>query len=649
MTNRTRQSGSSDLSAFVSQQFPERGIRPDDVIVESWLRSVREYRINPDSHGVQNVLTAQEIRAHLVEHQQYLDIACQAVTGLGQRVAKAGFAVLLSDEKGVTLDTRLPGQDELYTRSGLLVGSCWDESLVGTNGIGTTLVAARPLTIHRQEHFLTDNFRLSCSVSPIFDAQNRLRGCLNATCLNSNGPKELQHLTLHLVTMYARLIENAHFHQLYRKGMTLTIKPRDVIPDLVNEQLLALDENGRVIGANRAAFIAHDAVDHELLGCSIESVLSVSVSELLTLANGGAKEVLLRGPDGVGILEVSLRAPVVTQAPAVSKVLKPTAHNAHPDLDQLSGADPVLQKAVGRIRKVIDKDIAILLTGETGTGKEAFSRAIHEASRRRSGPFVALNCASIPESLIESELFGYRGGSFTGANKKGMKGKLELANGGTLFLDEIGDMPAHLQTRLLRVLAEREIHPLGAEAPIALDVQVISATHQDLSSMLVSKQFREDLFYRLSGMTLRLPALRERADCQQLIADMLKALPGSDQFQLSGEASRLLLGYAWPGNIRQLLSALRYAAAMAEDGYIDIDCLPGEVQAGAAGALAAKVVENAERAGPQLEVAEPQQLYAMLRQHRWNISSAAQAIGISRSTLYRKMKLYGIVQPNEQF
>jgi transcriptional regulator of acetoin/glycerol metabolism len=300
---------------------------------------------------------------------------------------------------------------------------------------------------------------------------------------------------------------------------------------------------------------------------------------------------------------------------------------------------------------VIDKGIPILITGETGTGKEAFARAIHQASLRRKGPFVALNCAAIPESLIESELFGYRAGSFTGADKKGMKGKLELANGGTLFLDEIGDMPAHLQTRLLRVLAEREISPIGAAAPVALDVQVVSATHQNLADMISTKQFREDLFYRLSGMTLHLPALRERSDRAELLDELLAAQPGAAGLRLDNEARARLLAHPWPGNIRQLLNGLRYAVALAEDGVIDSDCLPAELQGVIAPlplALSPEVPPSSNLA-EQLGSDEARHLYATLRQHQWNITATADSFGISRSTLYRKMKKHGIVQPNEVF
>lgn len=627
-----------ELAAFIDCHFAGRGLAPETVIAESWYRSINQHHLDPELRPVDNVLSAAEIRQHQAQHEAYLSIAGQGVNGLALRVVDAGFAVLLSDANGITLDARLPADQARYSRAGLIIGARWDESIAGTNGIGTALASEQALTIHRQEHFLAANARLSCSVAPIFDAHNQLLGCLNATNLHNEGPKQAQHLTLQLVTLYARLIENTHFRQRYRDRLTLALKPRDDITDLANEQLLALDEGGRVIGANRAAFLAYPGT---LLGLRIDQLLPASIDELLDLTRGGARGTQLRDSRSAHIIEVGLRVP----AGYGQRLPAPQPHTApsHPSLEQLAGGDTRLQQGVQRLRKVLDKDICILLTGETGTGKEAFARAVHQASQRHRGPFVALNCAAIPESLIESELFGYRSGSFTGANRKGMKGKLELANGGTLFLDEIGDMPAHLQTRLLRVLAERELQPLGAEVAVALDIQVVSATHQDLAAMIAAKRFREDLYYRLCGMRMHLPALRDRSDRSALIERLLTGIPQAAGLKLAEPVRHCLSEYGWPGNVRQLLNTLRYAAALAENGIIDMACLPEELLSPAASPAAqARPV----RLGEQLGDAEAQHLLAVLRRERWNISAAAQAAGVSRSTLYRKMKRHGIEQPN---
>ncbi|MFJ4347751.1 sigma-54-dependent Fis family transcriptional regulator [Pseudomonas sp. NPDC089401] len=627
------QTRARELAAFVDCHFRDRGPMPETLIAESWYRSITQHRLDPERRHLDNILSAAEIRQHQAQHEAYLAIASQGVSGLARRVVDAGFAVLLSDADGITLDARLPADAQRYTRSGLVVGARWDEAIAGTNGIGTALAAQQALTIHRQEHFLAANARLSCSVSPIFDAHNQLLGCLNATCLYNDGPKQAQHLTLHLVSLYARLIENSHFRQRYRDRLTLALKPCDGFADLAAEQLLALDEAGRVIGANRAAFLAQGDT---VLGQRIDRLLDADIDRLLDLTQGGARGTHLRSHDQRHLLEVGLRVPAGYRQPAQAP--HTPVRGEHPGLEQLAGQDPQLQQGVRRLRKVLDKDIAILLNGETGTGKEAFARALHQASRRRGEPFVALNCAAIPESLIESELFGYRAGSFTGASRKGMKGKLEQANGGTLFLDEIGDMPAHLQTRLLRVLAERELVPLGAERPVRLDVQVISATHQDLPAMIAQQRFREDLYYRLCGLRMRLPALRERSDRRELIEALLAGLSG--ELRLSDDARHCLLSHAWPGNVRQLLNALRQAVALAEGGVIELADLPEEL-------LERVAVASPLALEQQVGDVEARHLLEVLRRERWNMSAAAEAAGISRSTLYRKMKRYGIVQPNQ--
>ncbi|MFF6563560.1 sigma-54-dependent transcriptional regulator EatR, partial [Pseudomonas aeruginosa] len=230
-----------------------------------------------------------------------------------------------------------------------------------------------------------------------------------------------------------------------------------------------------------------------------------------------------------------------------------------------------------RALKVYARDVPLLLNGETGSGKEAFAKAVHLAGPRAEQAFVALNCAAIPETLIESELFGYRGGSFTGARKEGMRGKLQQADGGTLFLDEIGDMPLALQTRLLRVLEERRVVPLGGE-PEDVDVRLISATHRDLAGLVADGRFREDLYYRLNGMVVSLPPLRERSDREELLDYLLAEEARGQRIQLDGEVRQGLLAYRWPGNVRQMRTVLRTLVALCEDGRVGLRDLPADIR-----------------------------------------------------------------------
>jgi sigma-54 dependent transcriptional regulator, acetoin dehydrogenase operon transcriptional activator AcoR len=291
----------------------------------------------------------------------------------------------------------------------------------------------------------------------------------------------------------------------------------------------------------------------------------------------------------------------------------------------------------------------VLLCGETGAGKEVFARAVHAASPHAGGAFVAVNCASLPESLIEAELFGYRAGAFTGAQRAGRRGKIVQADGGTLFLDEIADMPLELQARLLRVLDEREVTPLGTEDTLAVDFQLISASHENLQARVREGRFREDLYYRLAGIELVLPPLRKRSDRIELITSMLASETGGASV-LSAEAQQLLLDHPWPGNMRELRHVLRTGAALADGKPITCEHLPSLSPAPAP--LPAPAPNPLRCAGAELgavdEVALPVKLnpiqanerkvlLQLLEQQRWNVSNVAKALDVSRNTLYRKL------------
>ncbi len=302
-------------------------------------------------------------------------------------------------------------------------------------------------------------------------------------------------------------------------------------------------------------------------------------------------------------------------------------------------------------RQLFAKQVPILLHGATGTGKEAFAKSLHRGSLWSDKPFVTVNCAAIPESLIESELFGYTRGAFTGAAKEGRVGKILQSNGGTLFLDEIGDMPLMLQTRLLRVIEEREVVPLGSEQAIPVNLHVISATHRDVLQMIQNNEFREDLYYRLNGVTLHLPLLRDRGDKADLIRALLREEnAGQDGIKIDEDAFRKLMHYSWPGNIRQLRNVLRTAAALCRDGIIRASNLPQEIldtEPRPAPLIAAnsEPVAAAAESSPSaaLREAECAALLRELERMRWNISRTAQTLGISRNTLYRKIHKHRIL------
>ena len=319
-----------------------------------------------------------------------------------------------------------------------------------------------------------------------------------------------------------------------------------------------------------------------------------------------------------------------------------------------------------KIRRVLNRDIPILVLGETGTGKELLARAIHCDSARAKQPFVAVNCASIPDTLIEAELFGYEDGAFTGARRKGQVGKIVQANGGTLFLDEIGDMPLALQAHLLRVLQERQVTPLGSTKSVAVDVSIICATHRNLREMIEGKQFREDLFYRLNGLAVRLPGLRERSDLAALVQRILDRENPNRRLRLAPEVVRLFQHYHWPGNVRQLFNVLRTASVMAanepvittehlSDDFLEDarSRLPPEAAAPPepaptppaatvstgpapqAPAAPAAVQANNTRSLEELEI---EAIRHALDAAGGNISEASKRLGVSRNTIYRKLR-----------
>ncbi|WP_240493480.1 sigma-54-dependent Fis family transcriptional regulator [Pandoraea sp. ISTKB] len=376
------------------------------------------------------------------------------------------------------------------------------------------------------------------------------------------------------------------------------------------------------------------------------------------------------------IVRVPAAAPA-RPAPMHARHLRPD----YLDIDDLCGTDARMRDLLARGKRFVDRGLPVLILGETGTGKEFLARALHAYSERRAQAFVAINTASLPEHLVESELFGYQRGAFSGALPGGMKGKLQQADGGTLFLDEIGDMPHALQTRLLRVLSEREVTPLGASQPVPVDVQLICATHQDLASAVAQGTFREDLYYRIAVGVLTLPTLRERDDKTELIARMLcDEWPGLrvDQAlsRVSPDALSRLLSHQWPGNLRQMRAALRYACAVMGEDVLCVSDLPPEcLQAGALHSATsmrmtqalsrddvlrtkelgegkdAKEVSAASKAValPAESLthdahhdAERERILHALAQHRWNISAAARTLGFCRASLYRKLKQLSI-------
>ncbi|CAG1019582.1 Acetoin catabolism regulatory protein [Burkholderiaceae bacterium] len=365
-------------------------------------------------------------------------------------------------------------------------------------------------------------------------------------------------------------------------------------------------------------------------------------------------------------IENALARPVAAPAPENDRAHHP-GRNWPLETDPFSAVelgDPTIETITARLRRAARSNIPILFNGETGTGKEVFARTVHEASLRRDQPFVAVNCASIPESLIESVLFGHCGGAFTGASSRGSPGLVRQADKGTLFLDEIGDMPLNLQSSLLRVLAEGEITPLGAQKAVRIDIRVLCATHRDLIALVRQGRFREDLLFRLRGLAVTLPPLRLRSDMRALIAKLVRreSLQAGHPISIGEDAVSLLLSLDWPGNIRELKQVLGAAISMSDDHRVtarDIEDSLHGIGTGIGAGTCGHAPANAHTPAPQMpappmhhggvppgEDNEREELLRLLRRHRWNISRAAHETNAARTTIYRRMSRLQIVPPH---
>ena len=645
------------------------------VFQKSWSRCMKQHGLDPARPTPARILPSGQLREHQQRMEGFLRVARAGMEDMYRRVADLGYMLLLTDADGVTVDyIGNPATEPLLKAAGLYLGADWNEAHAGTCGVGTCLIEQTPITCHQTEHFDATHIALTCTSAPLFAPDGQLLGALDVSALRSPEARESQHLILQMTKMYAQTIEDANFVRHFARHWILRLGKSAGLVDVSSEVMLALDEHGMIVGANTGARRrlghggAQRATDSQLVGLNLSEVLDTPVDAIWALGRGGAGElrsiwshqrehfypalVPPRGRNAGGAEAVTSAAPPArTRSPALAAPAG-TAGTADGPLDGLAGSDPAMQRLISQAKRLVDRGVNLLIQGETGSGKEVLARALHGHSQRAAKPFVAVNCASIPESLIESELFGYTPGTFTGGRSKGMKGLIAQSDEGTLFLDEIGDMPLHLQTRLLRVLAESEVLPLGADQPIPVKLNVIAASHRDLRRSVEQGHFREDLFFRLAGTTLRLPPLREREDKLFLIEtifDEEARAQGLAQAQLGAEAVAALLRHRWPGNVRELRNALRFAVALSGEAPVTLDDLPGEVREAeaAAGASAPPMRRSAEPPTESEDLSGAgQPLLQALRRHKWCVTSAAQELGICRATVYRQMKRHGITPPN---
>lgn len=653
----------SRFTAFARPDNPpiNVSIDADDVIIErSRQRSISLYQLDPGRCDPPRVLPVSAVREHRTPIEPLLAVAQSGTESLFMQIRDAGYVVLLTDAQGVTVDfIHNPVIDRDLRRAGLYLGSCWSEDKEGTCAVGLATTERQPITVHQTEHFRALNHALTCSAAPILAPNGELLAVLDASALQSPGDKRSQHLVLQMVKHTARMVENANFLRQYERLLVLRISSRREFMEVATEGLIALDEGGHIVAANQRFLQDVGATPASFAQAHVEDVFGIRFDALEALAQSTLDPFALRllhsGSQCFALARNPRRHPLANRSEPIRTPQRADSSSAA--LRRLAGDDTRMERNVQQALRVLGKGLPVLLHGESGTGKEAFAKAMHEASERAAQAFVALNCAAIPEALIESELFGYRHGAFTGARSKGVRGQILLAHKGTLFLDEIGDMPLALQTRLLRVLAEREVMPLGAEQPTPVDLQVICATHRDLGDLVASGAFRLDLYYRLAGFTLALPALRDRLDKESLIQAVLHAEAsdlGSCTPGFSADVLPLLAGYAWPGNIRQLKNTLRAALALSGGETIGVQHLPAEITGTICTALppprllSLGIDPGVPTYAPSTPESARDVLLRALRQYQWNVTETARSLGMCRATVYRRMQRYGIVSPNQR-
>ncbi len=571
----------------------------------SWLRS--------EQAGLKQRRLPEDVRvnsATLKDRRHQLNFLLDAVKQFAlplfnQMYAHSNSRLILTDADGVIIGSwGKPRFREKLTEIALSSGACWQEKLKGTNAIGTALIEAKPVSVIGDQHFIQQHRFISCSANPIFDHLGRLLGVLDITSEQEKHALSTQVLVQNMV----QLVENQMLNQIPSGHIRVDLA--------CDKNLLNSGWQGIIIANEAGEILAHNQVASQLLDRS--TVVGQSLEEILA--------------------HQSSDQPIVFRTEPLSKTkIQSRSITASNDLHY---GDSKVEHCWQQANRVIDKDISLLILGETGVGKNEFVKALHKNSQRKSGPLVAVNCGALPKDLIESELFGYVAGAFTGANSKGYQGKIRQAHKGTLFLDEIADLPLAAQSRLLHVLQDKTVLPVGSNQSVQVDLQIIAATHKDLEALVEQGEFRQDLYYRLNGLIIELPRLEERDDKQKLIESLHRRHAEPNQ-QLCPHLLSLLLSYSWPGNLRELDSLIKVSALMAQgEAMLELAHVPTH--------LSKKLSQMQQQASAEpttdIRTTVEDKLVKTYQANQGNISKTSRMLGVSRNTIYRKLKSMGMIK-----
>jgi transcriptional regulator of acetoin/glycerol metabolism len=641
------------------EAFQKDGIMPainiHPKVLESWIRS-RNAGVIP-ARVDKTLLPPEEVQKRITARKNFFDMASLILAGIYRFTIGSGFIAVVFDEDGYVLS--VTGDEEVMLiakANGLAEGCNRSETNIGTNGIGTSLVIGDAIKISGEEHYFPLHYNWTCSGAPIFDPDRHIIGGI---CIIGPMPKVHLH-TLGMAATAAKattqLLLMQHAYNKLNRMQQSTYTMISAWPSGV----MLVDKNLRIICANRGAA--------QLLGKRIEQFEDHALQEFMpdTIFSFDERGCIRDRPITLEIgrktVHFSLSVEITdandyvlffekaeTLHKRVSRIIGSEARFV---LDDIMGDSAIMVEAVRMAKLAAQNNANVFLKGESGTGKEMFAQAIHNASNKRDGPFVAINCGAIPKSLVESELFGYEGGAFTDARRDGCPGKFELANGGTIFLDEIGDMSFDVQANLLRVLQSREVCRLGSSRTTKIDVRVIAATHQNVEEKILHNEFRNDLYYRLNVFDISIPALRERQEDIILLAEYFlykyAGKVGNRNYGFSPEAVLVLTRYSWPGNVRELENVVERAIYVSPHGLIEPQHLsiwdkkdkeyPGMLQPLPVSVNQTKMAEF----NIVPHESDRERVENALYSTGFKVKQAAELLGISRRTLYRKMSSYGI-------
>ncbi|EHQ88642.1 sigma-54-dependent Fis family transcriptional regulator [Desulfosporosinus youngiae] len=609
---------------FIDGESVESEVTPS--IYRSWQRSL-EYRVDHTLISNQDILSTSRLRERREAQESLIRAGKPVLPYIFSLLGNANYTVLLGDKDGYIIEAM--GDAPFMSKAqkvNLSPGASWREEIRGTNAIGTSLQDNNPISVYGWEHFIQDNHFLACWAAPIQNSEGSPLGILDISGEASQDREKILGIAMmgaSMIQQNLRLLELEKQLKFYQEGAKLA-------SSLLQQGFISIDHNGIITYIN--------ALGAALLGRKQEDIIGGLAGDIFSSPKGwmlSEHSLDLRIKDGGGKgISSHLKRVVNEEGESLGAVGTLQITQESPSHTQWVGHSLPTQQILERASKVAAAHSSVLIHGESGTGKEIIARIIHQLSPRREGPFVALNCASLSPTLIESELFGYVEGAFTGARRGGKPGKFELADKGSIFLDEIGDMPLSVQVALLRVLQEKEVSRIGDTKTKKINVRVITATHKDLNALVEKEQFRLDLYYRLKVVTLELPPLRERSeDIKDLVPHFIRKACqsfGGPIFGIDEEVYSYLLAHTWPGNVRELENCIESMIALADSPVLTVANLPDEYK------------QNLAKPEPAAETLLNQQakqtiLYA-LTQTRGKISPAAKMLGIGRNTLYRKIK-----------